>query len=96
MKRPVSFAKAILPLFRPVDIDHMKPYDVYLDDFNWMSDAAGGSISDCNEFPDHCNGRSVFAYLNGDCTPRMPLGGPFWHADMLDLYQRWMNDGFQP
>ena len=96
MAMPVSYAKAIKPLFRKVDIDHMKPFDVQLDDFTWMSDPAGGSGGSCDEFPDHANGRSVFAFLKGDCTPRMPLGGPFWHDDMLDLYQRWMDGGFQP
>jgi hypothetical protein len=96
MATPVSYAKAIKILFRQVDIDHMKPYDVHLDDFAWMSDPAAGSIGDCNQYPDHANGRSVFAFLNGDCTPRMPLGGPYWHPDMLALYQRWMDDGFQP
>jgi hypothetical protein len=96
MAGPVSFKKAILPLFRQVDIDHMKPFDVDLDDYGWMSDAAGGSVGDCNEYPDHANGRSVFAFLTGECKPRMPLGGPFWHDDMIAIYQRWMDDGFLP
>lgn len=95
MGKSVSYEKAIKILFRKIDIDHMKPFGVLLDDYAWMSDPAGGSIGFCNEFPDHANGRSVFAFLNGDCTPQMPLGGPFWHKDMLDLYQRWMDGGFQ-
>jgi hypothetical protein len=96
MATPVSYAKAIKPLFRQVDIDHMRPYGVNLADYAWMSAAAGGSIGSCDEFPDHANARSVYAFLTGDCTPRMPLGGPYWHDDMLDLYQRWMDGGFQP
>jgi hypothetical protein len=95
MATPVSYAKAIRPLFRQIDIDHMKPFDVKLDEYNWMSDSAGGTVGSCNEYPDHANARTVPAFLNGDCTPRMPLGGPFWHPDMLDLYQRWIDDGFQ-
>jgi hypothetical protein len=93
---PVSYAKAIKPLFRPIDIDHMKAYDVHLDDYTWMSNPAGGTVGACDEFEDHANGRSVHAFLTGDCTPRMPLGGPYWHEDMIDLYQRWMDNGFQP
>ena len=93
---PVSYAKAIKFLFRQIDIDHMKARDIHLDDYAWMSDPAPGTVGACDEFPDHANARSVFAFVNGDCTPRMPLGGPFWHQDILDLYQRWMDDGFQP
>jgi hypothetical protein len=33
-----SFARDILPLFRPIDIQHMKPMGVMLSDFNYMSD----------------------------------------------------------
>jgi hypothetical protein len=95
-KGPVSYAKAIRSLFTQRDIDHMRPFDVHLDQHDWMSDPAGGSLGGCDDFPDHANARTVFAFVNGDCTPRMPLGGPFWHPDMLALYQRWMDDDFQP
>jgi len=37
---PVSFATDIKPLFRPVDIAHMKPHGVKLDDYQYMSDPA--------------------------------------------------------
>jgi hypothetical protein len=69
---------------------------VLLDQYDWMSDASGGSIGDCGQFDDHANGRSVHAFLTGECMPRMPLGGPFWTEDLLDVYQHWMDDGFQP
>ena len=36
----VSFAGDIRPLFRPVDIEHMKPMGVLPDDFTYMSEAA--------------------------------------------------------
>jgi hypothetical protein len=49
MAAPVSFSKAILPLFRQVDINHMKPYDVFLDDYSWMSNAAAGKIGECKQ-----------------------------------------------
>jgi hypothetical protein len=96
MPTPVSYAKDIKPLFTQQDISHMKPYDVHLDEYEWMSAPAGGSRGTCNNFDDHGNGRSVYGYLTGDCTPRMPLGAPAWGADKLTLYQRWMDDGFQP
>ena len=96
MAIPVSYAKAIRPLFTQDDIDHMKPFDVNLDKYSWMSDSAGGSIGSCTNFDDHANARSVYAFLTGDCPPQMPLGGPYWHPDKLKIYQRWMSDGFQP
>lgn len=55
-----------------------------------MTDAAGDE-----KYPDHANARRVYCFLISDsCTPRMPLHGPYWSQDQLDLYQRWMNDGF--
>jgi hypothetical protein len=92
----VSFAKNILPLFTPTDIDHMKPFNVLLDDYTWMSDPAGGSLGSCQSFADHANARSVYGYLTGACQPQMPLGGPYWGNDALQKYQQWMDDGFQP
>ena len=88
---PVSFKSDILPLFRPVDISHMKGFNVLLDDYPYMSDpAAAGS------FTDHGHARNVYCYLTGDCQPRMPIGGPFWSAEQLRLFQQWMNDGYRP
>jgi hypothetical protein len=34
----VSFARDIKPLFRPVDISHMKAHGLKLDDYTFMSD----------------------------------------------------------
>jgi hypothetical protein len=87
----VSFANDILPLFRPVDIQHMSPFGVLLDDYGYMSDATGNDT-----YPDHANARAVYCYLTGDCQPQMPEGGPFWSQAQLDLYNQWMTDGFQP
>ncbi len=36
---PVSFSKDIKPMFREVDINHMKVHGVHLDDYQYMSDA---------------------------------------------------------
>lgn len=86
----VSFAVDILPLFRSIDIQHMGRRGVHLDQFAYMSDPARDGT-----YADHANGRAVYCYLTGDCTPRMPPGGPFWSPAQLELYDQWMTDGFQ-
>jgi hypothetical protein len=83
---PASFARDIRPLFRPIDVEHMRPFSVLLDDYSYMADAAN----------DHQHARDVRDYLTGIKQPQMPIGGPFWTADQLALYERWMNEGFQP
>jgi hypothetical protein len=89
----VSFATNILPLFRPIDIQHMKPHGVILDDYTYMSDATADDT-----YPDHANARNVLAYLspNGSTPPAMPPGGPYWSTAQLQLFNQWMTDGFQP
>jgi hypothetical protein len=80
----VSFARDIRPLFRAVDISHMKPHGVKLDDYTFMSD------------PDHAN--KVLGALAPDegKPPPMPPGGPFWTANQLALFAQWQKDGYQP
>jgi hypothetical protein len=80
----VSFARDIKPLFRSVDISHMKSYGVKLDDYTYMSKQN--------------NANSVLANLsphNGE-PPSMPPGGPYWTADQLALFVQWQKDGYQP
>jgi hypothetical protein len=80
----VSFAGNIKPLFRAIDISHMKRFGVKLDDFAYMSN------------PDNAN--SVLANLsphNGE-PPSMPPGGPYWTPDQLALFAQWQKDGYQP
>ena len=80
----VSFAADIKPLFRPVDISHMKRFGIKLDDYTYMSN------------PDHAN--QVLAALsphNGE-SPSMPPGGPYWSADQVALFAEWQKDGYQP
>jgi hypothetical protein len=87
----------IVGLFRQVDIQHMAGFGVKLNDSGWMTDAAGGKLGICNQsFPDHTHARTVYAWLAGVCTPRMPMGGPYWGQAALSLYAQWMTDGFQP
>jgi hypothetical protein len=80
----VSFARDIRPLFRPVDISHMKAHGVKLDDYTFMSDPG--------------NANKVLGALSpheGD-PPSMPPGGPYWTADQLGLFAQWQKDGYQP
>ncbi len=80
----VSFAGDIKPLFRSVDISHMKSLGAKLDDYTYMSD------------PD--NASRVLAVLsprNGR-PPSMPPGGPYWTAAQLALFVQWQKDGYQP
>jgi hypothetical protein len=86
---PVSFAQDIELLFRPSDISCMARFAVSLNDFAYMSDPGGNDI-----YPDHANARDVFAHLTGTVTPRMPIGGPFWPDEQLQLFDQWMTDGF--
>jgi hypothetical protein len=92
----VSYAADIRPLFRRIDIDHMKPRGILLDNYTWMSNSAGGTIGSCQAFADHANARSVYGYLTGSCQPQMPPGGPYWSNSQLTTYRQWMDDGFQP
>ena len=80
----VSFAANIKPLFRAIDISHMKSFGVLLDDYAYMSN------------PDNAN--SVLATLTpqGGEEPSMPPGGPYWTQDQLALFAQWQKDGYQP
>jgi hypothetical protein len=77
----VSFATDIKPLFRPIDIEHMNRHDVLLDDFTYMS------------VPAHA--RAVQETLTGN-PPSMPPGGPYWTRQQLDIFAKWIADGYQP
>jgi hypothetical protein len=80
----ISFAADIKPLFRTMDISHMKPFGVELDDYTYMSN------------PDNAN--SVYATLapHGAEPPSMPPGGPYWTPAQLELFVQWQKDGYQP
>ncbi len=80
----VSFAVDIKPLFRAVDISHMRPFRVELDNYTYMSN------------PDNAN--RVLATLSphdGE-PPTMPPGGPYWTAAQLELFAEWQKNGYQP
>ena len=80
----VSFARDIQPLFRDIDISHMKRFGVKLDDYTYMSNPK--------------NANAVLANLSphdGE-PPSMPPGGPYWTADQIALFVQWQTDGCQP
>jgi ADP-heptose:LPS heptosyltransferase len=84
----VSFATDIQPLFRPIDVAHMKGYGVKLDDYAYMS----------NPDNNYQNAQDVEDTLTpkGGHPPSMPPGGPYWTADQVALFARWRSDGYQP
>ena len=69
-------------MFRAIDISHMKPFGVKLDDYAYMSN------------PDNAN--KVLATLSPHDSepPSMPPGGPFWTNDKLALLAQWQKDGY--
>jgi hypothetical protein len=77
---PVSFARDILPMFRPIDIEHMNKHDILLGDYTYMSDPSNN----------YGNAEAVEKTLIEKSMP------PFWSAEQLSLYKQWRNDGYQP
>jgi hypothetical protein len=71
----VSFEKDIKPMFRPVDIAHMKPMGVELDDYGYMSDPNGN-------YANAAQVQDTLSPQNG-AKPTMPPGGPYWTAEQL-------------
>ncbi|MDQ3279986.1 MAG: hypothetical protein M3Q69_01070 [Acidobacteriota bacterium] len=88
-----SFKGDVLPLFTQPSLKHMNRLGVHLDDYAYMSDAAGDST-----YPDHANARHVYARLDGSEQPQMPPRGPFWTDAMLKTLSDWMNvaPAFEP
>jgi hypothetical protein len=80
----VSFERDIRPLFRAVDISHMKAHGIKLDDYTFMSD------------PD--NADKVLGALSPQESdpPSMPPVGPYWTEEQLALFAQWQNEGYQP
>jgi hypothetical protein len=77
-------ARDIRPLFRDVDISHMKAHGIKLDDYTFMSE------------PDNANKMLGAVSPHEDDPPAMPPGGPHWTADQLALFAQWQQDGYQP
>lgn len=84
----VSFAMDIKPLFRLIDIAHMKPHGVKLDDYQYMSDPT-------NNYQNAQRVQDALAPQEVN-PPEMPPGGPYWSQDQLALFGKWRTDGYQP
>jgi hypothetical protein len=82
-----GYAEDIQPMFRPGDITCMTRRGVRIGDAQWMCDPAAN-----HGFNDHGNARRVHAALSDGFMP--PDGQ--WSQDWLDIYSKWMTDGFQP
>ena len=80
---PVSFARDIRPMFRQIDIEHMRNRGVLLDDYTYMADPSN----------DYGNAQNVEDRLT---SQSMPPGGPYWSDQQLTLYRQWRSDGYQP
>lgn len=80
----VSFLTDIKPLFRDLDISHMRQVGIELDNYTFMSN------------PDNANRVLATLSPHDGQPPTMPPGGPHWSPDRLALFRQWQNDGYQP
>ena len=80
----VSFAADIKPLFRDIDISHMKSFGVDLEDYTYMSN------------PDNANSVLATVSPQNNEPPSMPPDGPYWTATKLALFVQWQNEGYKP
>lgn len=80
----VSFAADIKPLFRAVDVSHMKRFNVELDNYTFMSN------------PNNANKVLATISSHDGEPPIMPPGGPYWTEAQLALFVQWQKDGYQP
>lgn len=78
---PPTFYQDIAPLFRQMDVECMRNMGVLLLDYTYMSTPA--------------NAQTVLTRLSGNTQgSQMPLGGPYWSQDNIDLFQQWIVCGF--
>lgn len=78
----LSFAKDIRPMFRSVDVNHMKGLGVKLDDYSFMSDPTAN----------YHNAQAVEDRLRDQS---MPPDKP-WTPDEINRYAKWRSDGYHP
>ncbi|WP_157181339.1 hypothetical protein [Actinopolymorpha alba] len=83
MDNVVSFSKDIRPLFTEVDIAHMRRLNVYLDDYEYMSDR------------DHS--AAVERQLSSKRMPPSTRGGAGpWPDEHIALFRAWIDGDYQP
>ena len=82
----VSFASDIVPLFTEMDVEHMSEQGVELNQYVYMSDPAN----------DHANAANVYQQVSSGSMPPSWSGEKPWTDEMVQTFQDWMNDGYQP
>jgi hypothetical protein len=76
-----SFERDILPLFRPVDIEHMAAHGVQLDDYAYMSEPE--------------NAERVYQSIQAKRMPP-PEDGATWPQDQVRRLREWIDAGRRP
>lgn len=80
-----SFKDDILPLFSNdmQSVECMRSRGVLLLNYDW--------------FKQNGHAKMVYDKLKPDAIgDRMPLGGPYWPTQQLDLFKEWMDKGCPP
>jgi hypothetical protein len=74
-----SYERDIRPLFRQIDIDHMNNFGVDLSTYDGVKE----------------NAEEILSRLKDTTRPMPPVsdGGP-WPLNQIDLFERWMQEGF--
>ena len=78
----VSFATDIRPLFTSMDVQHMSPLGVSLDDYAYMSQPENASV--------------VYERVSSGSMPPGNSGEEPWSVDTVQLFKQWMDDGYSP
>jgi hypothetical protein len=74
-----GFERDVLPLFRPVDIEHMAPFGVQLDQYTYMSVPA--------------NAERVYSSIAAKKMP--PGSGDAWADEKVRLLRSWIDGGLR-
>jgi hypothetical protein len=82
----VSFASNILPMFTQMDIQHMGQRGIHLNQYEYMS----------NSTNDYANANAVYQEVSSRAMPPSWSGEKAWTKEMVQLFQQWMSDGYQP
>lgn len=82
----VSFASNIMPMFTQMDIDHMSKHGIHLEQYEYMSDSTDN----------YANASAVYQTVSSGAMPPSYSGEKAWTEEMVQLFQQWMSDGYQP
>lgn len=76
----VSFQTEILPLFTSMDVEHMRRFEVLLDDDEYMRQ------------PDKAE--DVYRRVSSGNMPPSSSGEEPWSKDKVELFKEWMDGGY--